>query len=494
MRRLPAMYGAEALVLVDPQKVPERFVSSTVVEDVQDRLALIGEDVLSNTRLKKTIEDLNLYAKERKTMTTEEVVGIMRTRDLEIRFEKGLNGSRTGAFRIIFQGPDPVTVAEVANRFAGLFIQQNQLSRETQAEGTSEFIDTQLQDAKRALDEQEAAVSAYKLRFNGELPQQETSLIAMMTNLQMKLQGNQDALNRAQQNKVMLETALSSATALDESAERSAAMHRAAEAAPSSEREQPAAPPERRSKRIKAELEAARLHYTDDHPDVRRLADVLEVTQREEAGEEAREEAREEAMVARLVKPAKPANTNGANMPPAPNEESILRRRERTQAHERVEAVRSQLTLTSEEIRTRSQEREIVVAQMTAYQRRIEQLPVREQEMARVTRDYEFSKANYRSLLDKKMAAGMSTDLEKRDKAERFRILDRAHVPQKPAKPNRPALYGVAAIAGVLLGLLAAIGKEYSAGVMLGEWELPADLVVLSRVPFIESRGAADAA
>ena len=199
-------------------------------------------------------------------------------------------------------------------------------------------------------------------------------------------------------------------------------------------------------------------------------------------------------MVARLVKPAKPGNTNGANMPPAPNEESILRRRERTQAHERVEAVRSQLTLTSEEIRTRSQEREIVVAQMTAYQRRIEQLPVREQEMARVTRDYEFSKANYRSLLDKKMAAGMSTDLEKRDKAERFRILDRAHVPQKPAKPNRPALYGVAAIAGVLLGLLAAIGKEYSAGVMLGEWELPADLVVLSRVPFIESRGAADAA
>jgi uncharacterized protein involved in exopolysaccharide biosynthesis len=162
-------------------------------------------------------------------------------------------------------------------------------------------------------------------------------------------------------------------------------------------------------------------------------------------------------------------------------------RRERTQARERIKALKSQLALALEEIRSRTEEREKILAQIATHQSRIEQLPVREQEMAALTRDYEFSKANYRSLLDKKIAAEMSTDLEKRKKAEKFRVVDRAREPQKPSKPNRPVLYGIVALMSFLAGLATAIGREFSQGVVLGEWEVPGDVVVLSRVPFIES-------
>src|SRR5450631_735734 len=48
---IPSMYRAEAVILVDSQKVPERYVASTVNADVQDRLAVISQHILSSNRL-----------------------------------------------------------------------------------------------------------------------------------------------------------------------------------------------------------------------------------------------------------------------------------------------------------------------------------------------------------------------------------------------------------------------------------------------------------
>src|SRR5215471_10934964 len=59
--RLPTLYTAEALILVDAQKIPEKYVASTVSTDVQDRLATISQQILSSSRLKKIIDDFDLY-------------------------------------------------------------------------------------------------------------------------------------------------------------------------------------------------------------------------------------------------------------------------------------------------------------------------------------------------------------------------------------------------------------------------------------------------
>src|SRR5437868_7077828 len=74
----PATYRAEALILVDSQKIPEKYVSATVSAELQDRLATISQRILSNTRLQKTIETFNLYEKERKTHFQEQILEMMR--------------------------------------------------------------------------------------------------------------------------------------------------------------------------------------------------------------------------------------------------------------------------------------------------------------------------------------------------------------------------------------------------------------------------------
>src|SRR5690349_12931065 len=50
VQRIPPVYTATALVMVNSQKIPDRYVSSTIVSDAQDRLAALSLEVLSNKR------------------------------------------------------------------------------------------------------------------------------------------------------------------------------------------------------------------------------------------------------------------------------------------------------------------------------------------------------------------------------------------------------------------------------------------------------------
>src|SRR5262249_52977661 len=156
-------------------KIPERYVYSTVNTEVQDRLATISQQILSTSRLLKVIDTFGLYKEERKRMVQEEVIEQMR-KDIKITLEKGWTQNRPGAFRIGYEGRNTAIITEVTNQIANLFIEENLRTRERQAEGTADFIDSQLAEAKKNLDDLEAKVSKYKLAHNGELPEQESAL------------------------------------------------------------------------------------------------------------------------------------------------------------------------------------------------------------------------------------------------------------------------------------------------------------------------------
>ena len=218
---IPATYRAEAVILVDGQKVPERYVASTVNADVQDRLATISQQILATSRLQKIIDTYHLYQRERGRLPQEEIIEKMRA-DTKITLERSWGQERTSAFRIAYQGHDPATVAEVANQIGNLFIEENLRTRENHAEGTSEFLEEQLEQAKKSLNALEAQVEDYKMQHKGELPEQETSLAGALSRAQIELQANQDAINRAGQSKALLSTSLNMAESTAKVLERSA--------------------------------------------------------------------------------------------------------------------------------------------------------------------------------------------------------------------------------------------------------------------------------
>ncbi|MBZ5595225.1 MAG: hypothetical protein LAP39_23520 [Acidobacteriia bacterium] len=452
-------YRAEAVVLVDSQKIPERYVSSTVNTEVQDRLATISQQILSFSRLQRVIDDFSLYPRERKSLSPEELIDTMR-KDINIKLERGWTGNRPGAFRIAYSGEDPNTVAQVANRLSVLFVDENMRTREVQAIGTEEFITAQLGEAKRSLDHLEAKVSQYKLSHSGELPEQQQSLISTLAQLRSILDASRDNLNRAQDAKVTLENNLSMTEITLHALEKSSAERAQAEAAP---------PP-----RQKPESEVLQERYTNmlkryspNHPDAQALRRAIEA-----AVEQERSSAQQTPAKAAQIKPeATGASSNTLQL---------------EQTREHVRMLKSQIAQAEKELLTRKAEQDKTLMDISTSQDRLGRLPLREQEMAQLLRDYENSKSNYRMLLDKKLAAEMSTELERLHKSERFTILDPARPPTKPMSPNRPLLYAAGCLLGLALGVGLTLLLESRKAVFLGEWELPEGVMVLGRLPVVE--------
>jgi len=462
---IPPTYRAEAVILVDGQKVPERYVASTVNADVQDRLATISQQILATSRLQKIIDSNRLYERERARLPQEEIIEMMR-KDTKITLERGWGQERTSAFRISYQGRDPATVAEVANQIGNLFIEENLRTRETHAEGTSAFIEEQLEQARKTLSALEAQVENYKLNHKGELPEQQSSLAASLSRLQIELQGNQDATNRAGQSRALLTSSLSMAESTAKVLERTGTGRGATAggAAPGGPSNVAA---------LQAELDQLRLRYTGDHPDVQRLEKL--VAQARQSEKKARQEA-----AASKADPAAPAGPSGD--PP-----DLLQQRER------IAGLRTELALANQELEFRANERKDILTKVASLQARLDSLPVREQELAALSRDYEIAKANYKSLLDKRIAADMATDLERRQQGERFTMIDPAQAPVKPFAPDRLAWTCICCGLGFAIAVIAGLVRELKHNVLLGEWELPPGIVILGRVspilPPATSRG-----
>ncbi len=478
VHQLHAVYEAQAEILVESQKIPENFVAPTVQTPLEARLDNLKHQVLSDERLWSLIQELNLYANKRMTKTRGEVLDVMR-QDILISLERGWSANGPGAFRVSYQAPTAKLAMDVCNRIGSFFITENLKEREQEANVTSQFLDSQLQDAKRKLQEQESRLRDFKESHNGELPEQENGLLAATGQSKAELLGIQDALSRAQQNKLILESSLSTAeqslkTLQELSREHAAVSVSVPSKAPAASQPRPLT----RLEQDRAELAALRLRYEDKHPDIQRL--LFEVAELEKNQKQNRAAAaREDAAVSANAGP--PRNLQPSEKAPATEGELV--------AQERIETVKAQMIVAQHEIERLEERRDRVLQDVAETQSRIQRLPIREQELVSLTRDYETRKAEYQALLNKKMAADVAANMERWQKAERFVMLNEPHLPEKPIRPKRTLLM----LAGAILSLLAAaaigILLEIRTDVFLGEWELAPGTIVLGRVPHMTMDG-----
>jgi hypothetical protein len=149
----------------------------------------------------------------------------------------------------------------------------------------------------------------------------------------------------------------------------------------------------------------------------------------------------------------------------------------------------SQLKANRLEIANREAEIKDEQNKINQYQGRLNMAPVMEQQFADITRDYDQSKTDYESLLAKKNQSEMSTDLEKTQQGERFRMLDPPNLPARPYKPNRLLLCGAGLAVGFVLGGGFAFGQEKLSGKLYSEREIKklAPFEVIAEIPPIES-------
>jgi polysaccharide chain length determinant protein (PEP-CTERM system associated) len=434
---IPDEYQATTTILLDPQKVSDQYVTPEVKETFTDRLQTISQQVLSSSQLEDIIQRYELYPRLRKSLSREQMIDYMRKAvNIEV---KQASGTGPGAFTITYTGDNPVIVAQVANELAGRFINWNVANREELAQFTTEFLGDQLQGAKKNLEGQENTVRQFKMSHLGEMPDNLPANLGTLAQLRATFQANNDAMNRLEQERMELTHAPAAVLAQPNPY-----------STPMTER----ARLEMEKLQLEGQLMDLRRRYTPAHPE------VVELT----------------ARLQRVKQQLKSLPANDVNGTPEVAEGS-------SPAEVRLEII-------AKEMARLNNEQKQITQQIAAYQAKVDAVPMREQQLADLTRDYDISKEEYKTLLSKKYSADMASELEQKQKGERFTILDPARPPEKPSKPNRPLLILASTIASIVASVLLVLGKEQLNTTVKAEQQLeellPAQVVLLASIPSID--------
>jgi succinoglycan biosynthesis transport protein ExoP len=450
---LPPRYESSTLILVEQPTMPKDYVTPNVNDDLQERMQSITQQILSRTRLLRIIDQFNLYTTPRSQPSPDQKVDRMR-KDIDIETVRDARNQIT-AFNVSYSSRDPHVAQQVTSELTNLFINENLEVRQQQSEDTTTFLEGQMETARKALSDQEEKIREFKGQHMGELPTQVGSNLQILAGLQSQLQAEEDALNTAKQQRVYLETLVNQYRSLQSSSKTEGG---APVGLPAVDGE---------LDKLKAQLADLSSRYTDRHPDVRKLKEQIATTEK-----------MRDQIVADLKAQASAAQADPSQTTPTSDS---------TDPSSPMAQLQGQLHANRVEIASRERSVADLKAKVVDYQARLNQEPVREQQLSDLTRGYEQSKENYDNLLKKKNESAMATSMELLEKGERFRVIDPPSLPSRPDFPNRLKLCGMGLGIGLALGVVVAGAFEFMDDRVYDEKQLQKLLpvAVISEIPAI---------
>jgi polysaccharide chain length determinant protein (PEP-CTERM system associated) len=430
---LPDLYRATAKVLVENQNVSESFVRPSVTSELETRIQTIHQQITSRARLIALIDSLQLYPELAGKVPPEMIVERMR-KDIDLRLQ-GVDASgrnSTIAFTLSYTGRDRATTADVANRLAGYYIEENTLSRERQAARTADFLARQVEGIRGDLDKQERQTTDLIRRYNGELPQQLEVNMGALSRLSARLAANSEYQQRLLERRERLESDLAAETI-------------------ASGVVSDANIDEVQLARLKQELAGLRGKFSDRYPEVVRLR---------------REIAELEAQMAK----SGPSSRRAASARRDPD------------AQQKFAALDA-------ELRELKQEESSLRRQIGAYEAKVASTPTRAREIEQISRGRDTTRDRYDMLMKQYEDARVAASLEQRQSGEEFRILDSAIAPRVPAAPNRLwlILLGCFAAAMCAIGAIVVAEKLDSTYHSPDELRESVDVPVLATIPRVTS-------
>lgn len=413
----PRKYRSGTLILVESKTLAESFVTPVTAEGMAQRLNTIRQVVMSRTRLEEVIKKLDPYP-EMAGQPSHVVVEAMR-RGIEIRVQGA------DSFVIEYVNKDPYKAMMVTSLLATQFTEDAATLRETLTQKAFTFIEDNLTDARKALDEREAALRQHRLKYTGSLPEQ------LDTNLRMLQQAQLEQHTLSENLRTLEDRRAATERNLIEGRRLGGATGGAGELV-----------------KLRTTYAALRGRYTEEHPDMRAMR------------------ARMEEIEKRLR--ATPEDGTPADSPGTADPEIL--------------SLSQSLRLVEADIESLRQRRERLDGRIADLQRRVEDTPRAEQELSSLTRDYPQLRESYNAALRKEMDAEMARRLEEYWRGGYFRVLDPAHLPRRPIRPYGTLFLTAGLAIGFVLGLGATVVSDLADRSVKSERELEE---LLGREPIV---------
>src|SRR6202790_313687 len=273
----PPKYPSQSTVLVEGQKVPENYVQSVITADFTQRVQTLQQQVTSPSRLRPVIQSLNLVKPEEEGKLISDIQQNLSVQPVITSMSAAANAAgASGAkkkkasasqeplpgFNVEYTDSNAARAQKICNAMTSLILDENLRTRAGIAQGTTDFLSRQVEDAKRAIDEQASKLASFKKQYMGQLPGDADNNMRSLMSLNSQLDATTQTLGRAQQDKTYTESMLAQQAAAWKSSQSSSNPQTL----------------EQQLTQLQGQLLQLQARYTDDHPDViKTKADIAEI-------------------------------------------------------------------------------------------------------------------------------------------------------------------------------------------------------------------------
>ena len=463
----PPTYQSSSTILIEEQEIPSELIQSTVTTYAAQRIQVISQRVMARSNLLEIVNKYNLYEKERRRYTTEEVLLEMRE-DIGIEMitaevvdpRTGRPGIAAIAFSLSYLSENPKQAQKVANELTTLYLDENLKSRTEKAAETTDFLTVEANRLNDEISRIEGQLSTFKEENLYTLPESRELNSLSLQRAERELADIDTKLQSLEETKIYLGGQLplldpyDSGAVLSPNARLDALRTEYISLASRYSPDHPdvtrikqeiralemetgnyASPDDLRAQleRLRNDLAQAEQTYTQDHPDVKKL-------QRQVV-----------AMESELNNPPSAATRKAASVN-ADNPAYVT--------------MQTQLAAADSEMRSLKTRRAKTLEKIAEYEERLLQTPKIEQEYRMIVRELEQTSANYQNTRSKQITAEVGQEMEKERKGEKFTLIDPAVLPEEPISPNRPAIIFLSLVLALGAGVgSAAVAESMNAAV-----------------------------
>jgi polysaccharide chain length determinant protein (PEP-CTERM system associated) len=422
VRLVPRQYVSQTVVLVESEKIPKDFIPQLTTDVPSDRLRTIHEEILARPRVERILDELKPYP-EMVDVPRADIVDMVRR-----RAAIGLRGN--DAFVVQYSDTDPDRAQRMATRLTSMFIEETSGDRARQVQGANEFIDNQLVETKRELEQVEGSLRQIKQRYMGMLPNQLEANLSTLQRMELERQSVSEQIRVAKERRSLLERQLALQSQMNEPEAQ------LIPDVPAVEGPSQGPPGSASLSALQAYLAQLLTRYTSEHPEV--VATQKRIARLEMEMSAA---AAIDAPLAALEPKAPPVATA-------------------TSTDFLFSDMTAQIAAVDRDIANLEARYDQIRGQIGIYQTRVEKIPEVEQELQSLERDYDLISKYYSELLSRKLEAETAGAVERRWQEEQFKILDPAQVPENAEFPKPSVFLLVGTLVGLGAGLAAAFLVE----------------------------------
>jgi succinoglycan biosynthesis transport protein ExoP len=485
----PDTYRSMAVMRITPQQVSERLVPSEVSQQMGERLQQMEQDILSRGSLSELImrPSLDLYKKERQDRPVEDIIQDMRNKYIRISILE-TPGTTTptdkkfaSAFQISFDYTDRYKAQQVVRELVTKFTESSVVVQRNHMLQTTQFLDDELKNAQQHVNETSAKLTKFRQENQGRLPEQANANGQMAASLQQQAATVSEALSRAVNSKMILETQL---RGLQEDL-AFYSTHTDEALLPGGGMSSPASVKNAHLLEIEKDLSSAENEQSQlaktwkpTLPQMIQLkARIENLRAQKEAAEkdDAAQLAQVQAQAVSTTQPVRVVN---------PAVQAHLQ-----QIKDSIELVKTNIATTAAEITARTNQQTDLNRRISDYQVRIEASPLNEQAYAQLVGDFNLAKQQYDDTMKRHEMADTTANLDEHKAGENLEVLDPASLPEDSIEPKRPMWVAVGTAVGLMVGIMLAGAKEMKNTSLKNLKDVRAytNLPVLSSIPLLEN-------